>query len=187
MNTPHLVRRDRGEVGTSLILALVFVFVIGIVLVAVGGLAANALLNTSNLRSQRTSATDAESAMTIAMQLARYTYMPPTPPRSPVACLPLSSQIPSSDAPRITTVNPISVYCSVAANSSGRVVQFYACPQAVIASACDTPGELPVLLYAQGTYDDQGASGLEACSRTTTTTCGIGMDVDVWDLTIADS
>ena len=48
MSRPPTRPARRDDQGTSLILALVFIFAIGMILVAVGGLAANALLNTSN-------------------------------------------------------------------------------------------------------------------------------------------
>ena len=88
---PSPARDDRG---TSLILALVFVFVIGMVLVAVGGLAANALLNTSNARAngpvQGTRTPPSRSPCSISG-----TTPPPTL-RAP-SCLPPNSTIPSSD------------------------------------------------------------------------------------------
>ena len=122
--TRHQHRR-RDERGTSLILALVFIFAVGMVLVAVGGLAANALLNTNNADAERTSAQDAENAVTIAIQYVR--YLPALP--SPSLCLPPGSTIPSSG--QGNGANNLEVYCTTTVqrtNSRTRVVEFYACP-----------------------------------------------------------
>ena len=91
--TPHPRHPDRGERGATLIMAVVFVFVVAISLVAVGGLAANALLHTSNVRAQRTSNEDAATAVTTAMQYLRYNPAPPATPWPPnpstlLTCLP---------------------------------------------------------------------------------------------------
>ena len=59
-DTPHPGRDERG---TTLVLAIVFVFITATILVAVGGLAANALLNSSNVRVQRTTTEDAATAV----------------------------------------------------------------------------------------------------------------------------
>ena len=64
--------RAHDERGTALILAIVFVFIVGILIVSLGGFAANALLTTSNARTERTSTVDAENVVTVAMQYLRY-------------------------------------------------------------------------------------------------------------------
>ncbi len=178
------VRRD--ERGTSLILALVFVFAIGLVLVAVGGLAANALLNTSNARAERTSTGDAENAVTIAMQYLRYNPAPAAPP----SCLPPSSTIPSSD-PGVTAHNPVQVQvdCIVTTTSTGRLVEFYACPLgASTEPACQTAA----LLHAEVAYDDRNAqdsNNIDCYDQplAVTTSCGTAVNVDLWDVIGADS
>ncbi len=152
---------ERDDRGASLILALVFVFVIGMVLVAVGGLAANALLNTSNARAQRTSTGDAEAAVTIAMQYLRYNPAP-DPAVSP-SCLPPNSTIPSSD-PRVSSDNPFKVVCTLAlapTSPQTRVVDFYACLSGGVTSqlACQTSA----VLHAQVTYNDLNADGIDDC------------------------
>jgi hypothetical protein len=178
---------DRDERGTTLILALVFVFVVAIVLVAVGGLAANALLNTSNSRVQRTSAEDAESAVTVAMQYLRYNSAPHSPP----SCLPPGENIPSAD-PRVATSDPVQVYCirHPGTGTQTRIVDFYAilCPTgtSTAAGSCTTSTG-SVLLHAQVTYDDLNDVGDDDCGSGVTTTCGVGMDVVTWDVLAADT
>ena len=120
--------RRRDDRGTSLILALVFVFAVSLVLVAVGGLAANALLNTNNNRSQRTATEDAENAINIAMQYVRYHYVPPTSS----TCLPAGAQIPSSDPRNTHSFTPVQVYCTQdisPISNPTRIVNFYGCVQ----------------------------------------------------------
>jgi hypothetical protein len=182
------VPRRHDDRGTSLILAIVFVFVVGVVLVAVGGLSANALLNTNNNRSQRTASVDAENAVTIAMQYLRYNYVPPTTS----SCLPSGTNIPSSD-PRATGANPLTVYCSQnisPINTPTRTVDFFACSSTVTATQCTSPNG-PRLLYAHVTYNDLNPQGIDACNLTTNGTpdssCGLAMNVQIWDVAGADS
>jgi hypothetical protein len=173
-----------SERGASLILALVFLFAVGIVLAAVGTLAADALLNTNNARSQRTAAQDADTAVTVAMQYTRYNYVSPA---SPTGCLPSSLAIPSSDPGRSAT-NPVEVYCtqdfSYLQNPT-RVVDFYACGTTINETTCTTvPGA--ALLHARVDYSDLNANGLDFCSSTTTSSCGLAMTIAFWDLVGAD-
>jgi hypothetical protein len=181
MKSTSNVGPDRREEGTSLILAMVFVFVISIVLVAVGGLAANALLNTTNLRDQRTTAEDAQSAVTIAMQYLRYNASSAAPAPS---CLPPGANILSSGTSGASA--QLQVSCTVAVSPTSaqtRVVDFYACPSPGCAPA---PGP-HVLLHAQVAYNDLNAQGVDDCFSSITTSCGMGMDVTIWDVTVADN
>jgi hypothetical protein len=182
MTRDQTCRRD--ERGTSLILALVFIFAVGMVLVAVGGLAANALLNTNNADAERTSAQDAENAVTIAIQYVR--YLPALP--SPSLCLPPGSTIPSSG--QGNGANNLEVYCTTTVqqtNSRTRVVEFYACPSGTSPVNCGTSP----LLHAEVSYNDLNSQGVDDCyvegGATVTTSCGTAMNVDLWDVTGADS
>jgi hypothetical protein len=183
--------RVRDERGTSLILAVVFVFVIGILLVSLGGFAANALLNTSNGRQQRTTTADAENAVTIAMQYLRYT---PAATSTLSSCLPPSSTIPSSD-PRVNlSHSPVQVYCQqdvFPTQAQSRVVQFYACGWNVTAANCSV-GNQTVLLHAEVAYNDLNPQGVDNCYPITppppvTTSCGMAMTVNTWDVIGADN
>ncbi len=180
------LRRD--ETGTSLILALVFVFAIGMVLVALGGLAANALLNTSNSRAERTSAQDAENAITIAMQYLRYNPAPD--PDAAPSCLPPNPTILSAD-PNNSATNPVQVYCTVTVSPTEpqtRVVEFYACGWGSSVSACETSN---LILQAEVVYNDLNVQGIDDCyvegSTTVTTSCGMTMNVDLWNVVSADT
>jgi hypothetical protein len=196
--TPHPRHPDRGERGATLIMAVVFVFVVAISLVAVGGLAANALLHTSNVRAQRTSNEDAATAVTTAMQYLRYNPAPPTTPWPPnpstlLTCLPPGSTIPSSDYPRTSTTNAVQVTCTVtlASTDPTRVVEFFACPSGIASTSC-TLGSSYLLLHADVAYNDLIQS-TDSCyvpgdgSAAVTTSCGIGMTVETWDVIGADN
>ncbi len=186
MTTSARTSLRRDERGTSLILALVFVFAIGMVLIAIGGLAANALLTTSNARSQRTTAADAETAVTIAMQYIRYTPTPESPP----SCLPPSPTVPSSD-PRLSQTNPVQVDCTISVaptDARTRVVEFYACAWGTVSlQSCETSD---LLLHAEIVYNDLNEQGVDDCFTVpvvTTTSCGMDMSVDLWDVIGADT
>jgi hypothetical protein len=164
---------------------MVFVFIIAIVLVAVGGLAANAAHNSSNVRAARTTTQDAETAVTIAMEYLRYNFVSGLPQQyvgSPPSCLPAGHQIPSAD-PGLTTSNPVSVYCTETvdtASAQSRVVEFYACGTGIAASACTGN---TVLLHAEVTYDDLDLNGNDHCtSPGDESSCGGAMAINTWDI-----
>ena len=180
-------RRDRGERGAALILAMVFVFAIGLLLVALGRIATGALLTTNNLHSLRTTEGDAETATTIAMRYVRTTFDPAIYP-GPAACLPPGFSIPSSD-PGTNVPNPMVVYCTGnTPNTSGftRVVDFYACAAGTPLSNC-TVGNAALLLHAQVAFGDYNFAGLDSCNSTSNATCGVDMSIQSWDVTGADS
>ncbi len=185
--TQNNYSRARDERGTALVLAVVFVFIVGILIVSLGGVAANAFLTTSNARAQRTSTADAENAVTIAMQYLRYRPVSVTAP----SCLPPSAAIPSSD-PRVSTAHPpVQVYCTVdfyPTQAQTRVVEFYACAWGVQFVNCSA-GKPALLLHAEVAYDDLNAQGLANCFNTSppiTFSCGMTMTVNTWDVIGAD-
>ena len=174
--------------GTSLILALVFVFVIGH---GAGSRRWSGRKRTAE-HDQRSGRTDqygdADAAVTIAMQYLRYNPAP-DPVVAP-SCLPPSSTIPSSD-PAVNSDNPVQVVCTLAVDptsSETRVVDFYACPTGVSQSACDSTA---TLLHAQVAYNDLNADGIDDCYTAlpvaVTTSCGTEMNVDLWDVIGADT
>ena len=168
---------ERDDRGTSLILALVFVFVIGMVLVAVGGLAANALLNTSNARAQRTSTGDAEAAVTIAMQYLRYNPAP-DPASRPRA----SRRTPPSRprTPELADDNPFKVVCTLDdSNLAGNARRRLLCLPAGVTSELGCQSSA-LVLHAQVAYNDLNADGLDDCYTAVpvlvTTSCGTQMN-----------
>jgi hypothetical protein len=204
--TPH---RDRDEQGSALILALVFVFAVGIIILALATFTSNSMLTTSNVRVQRTSLNDAETATVAAMQYLRNNYSGTTYNAAPAGCLPTQipsgggppvggpTGLPSSD-PRKTSGSTVNLYCIASYNpfsSATRVVDFYACGPAASAATCTAGGSSMTVLHAEVTYNDYPTSGPPTCGPTfdpnatppQISSCGTAMTVNSWDITNTDS
>lgn len=169
--------RSRDERGASLVLAIVFVFAVGLALVAIGDFATGALRNTSNLQQLRSSEASAEAATTVALRYVQTTYTASIYAGTPTACLPTPSV--SSDV----------VWCSQTAtppSSDSRIVDFYTCPSGTSAANCVT-GNQALLLHAQVAYADWNFAGQKNCSTSTQATCGSGVTIETWDVVRADS
>jgi len=112
---------SRSESGTALILALVFVLGIGVVLVPLVSLAGANILNTTNLRQQRSVEFSADAAMDGAIETVRH--------ESPTTACPTFPLVPSPGAPVDGVV--VQVQCLEAPVSVldpfGRNVEFDAC------------------------------------------------------------
>jgi len=179
-------RAGRDERGATLIMALVFVFAIGLVLLALADLATGALLTTSNLRAQRTSGEDAATAVTIAVQATRYSYTPAVYAGTLTSCLPAGITVASSDA-RLATSNSVVVWCTGDVHplsAATRDVRFYACPAGTAAAQCTGRA---VLLFAEVTFDDRDTLGAASCNATAVASCGNAIDIARWDVSGADS
>jgi hypothetical protein len=165
--------RRRGDQGASLILAIVFVFAVGLVLVAIGGFATGALRNTSNFHDLRTSEANAEAATTVALRFVQTTYKSQIySGGSSAVCLPTAS------------VDAISVYCAGTASISAtpnRVVDFYACSS----PACSQNAP-SVIIHARVAYSDRNFAGQDTCPSDNAT-CGAGVSILTWDVIHADT
>ena len=170
MRTKEFTRK-RDERGASLVLAIIFVFAVGLALVAIGGLATSSLRNTSNLQQLRSSEASAETATTVAIRFVQGT---PTDPATITSCLPV--------APVDSTW--VSCVKSSTAPPPGyaRLIDFYACP-----SAANCAGSPALILHAQVAYSDSNFSGTNNCSGTLVSTCGSGIALQSWDVIRADS
>ncbi|MGD0255653.1 MAG: hypothetical protein ABSB99_08910 [Acidimicrobiales bacterium] len=168
---PPSTRHQHGEDGASLILALVFMVVMSLLLLGLLELTGTALVNTYNLKSQRSLEYAADGAADIAVQNVRYSDNPYS--ASSTNCLPGSvSSI---------TLNGVSmsVDCTQQAYDplSGltREVNFYACTSALCTSS-------NAVLQAEVTFEDYSSDNTTYhCSPTTgLSTCGTGMLIDSW-------
>jgi len=110
-----------------LILALVFITVTAVLLLALVSLAGNDLLATSNLQTQRSLEYAADGAVDVAVAVVRYT---PNAFSTPAPCTPEAVNSPSSPAVSINSVSMV-VYCQGSAGTNGRTVDFVACPGTV--------------------------------------------------------
>lgn len=165
-------RTSRDEDGVALILALIFVVVIGAVSAALLSLSGGSLLNTYNLRTQRSLEYAADGAVTAAVQAVRFTFDASTSP-SFGDCLP--------NGAADVIINNVTIYVECEGtyypdSPPTRVFTFYACTT----SSCTSAGNS--VLTAQVTFDDFSAQGADNCSVSLTSTCGTGMTVNTWSL-----
>jgi hypothetical protein len=191
MRTPgHPVPWSRDEDGAVLLLALVFIVVIAVVLSSLLTLTGNDLLNSSNLRTQRSVEYAADGAADAAVQAVRYSetaYM-----GTPQACLPNTP--PAGSPPSITigeAPNPevlITVDCGNGARNRRSCLSRTVLPcvtRSVIVYACQGTGTCTstsphLQLQATVAFDDYSATNVLLCSRTSTATCGTGMAIESW-------
>ena len=178
---PRTGKRD--ERGASLVLAIVFVFAVGLALVAIGDFATSALRNTADLQSLRSNEANAEAATTVALRYVQTSYTASiysggTPP----SCLPSSASL------------PYAVYCTQSdtpPNGYSRIVDFYACPSGTSEGSCVPTGSVPkpsaLFLHAQAAYSDWNFAGQNSCSTASTATCGAGVTIEKWDVLRSDS
>ena len=174
MRTKEFTRK-RDENGASLVLAIIFVFAVGLALVAIGGLATSSLRNTSNLQQLRSSEASAETATTVAIRFVQSTS---TYPVAMASCLPVAS------------VDSTWVYCMKSSTAPppgySRLVDFYTCPSGTPPGSC-VVGNSALILHAQVAYSDSNFSGANNCSSTLVSTCGSGIALQSWDVIRADS
>jgi Tfp pilus assembly protein PilX len=210
-------QRPHDERGSALILALAFVFAVGLLILALASLTSNSMLSTSNARAQRTSLNDAETATMTAMQYLRSNYgaaaydggitpqsclpasdISPPPPAPPSVQTSGNVALPSSD-PRVPgQSSTVSLWCVGNYNptsSATRVVDFYACRVNTTFAACTAASSTSLILHAQVSYNDFPSSGVASCGPTSTSTpststpptCGTAMNVNSWDIATTDS
>jgi hypothetical protein len=190
-------RRSRDdERGASLLMALVFVFAVGMVISAIAAQATGAFETSYNLGDQRALEANAESAATIAIDNERYIYDSgalAATPSSYYDCMPSGNQFypQASGSP-----NRMTVFCSALSVHDGsadsRTMEFTACP--VSSTAASPPASCgQVELYAVVVFDDlppNAAPSADTCPTIATpglNTCGIAMTVQSWDVRTADN
>ena len=178
------VRVQRDESGASLILALAFLLAAALIVVAVASASSNDLLNSSNLKNQRSLEYAADGVATLAVQSVRYsgnTYLGP-----PTSCLP----------PNVPAIDGVSlfVFCSAQTvdpiSSLTRVINFYVCTTSVPCSTPGSPGPTTtsaapankLILQAQVIFDDYSLDKTYLCdpSKGTISTCGSSMTISSW-------
>jgi hypothetical protein len=181
----HMTPRRRDDQGAMLVIALVFIFAIGIALGAITEFARGSLVTAANVHSQRSTEINAENATTAAIQNVRVSYDPNIySSATGTACLPPGTW-------------PMAVYC-VGSNSNRnsratRTVSFFTCPSGTAAATCTTTTNPSTELYAQVVFDDVIPTALppnnNLCGPTagTITSCGLSMSMTIWDVRTADN
>ncbi len=168
-------QRRRDESGVALVLVMVFLFVTSIVLLSIAGATSNDLLNSSNLKAQRSVEYAADGATTMAVQTARYspsTYIQPGP----------SDCLPGGSPQNIDTVE-IWVECTGIhydpTSEVTRIIDFRAC------TTKDCPNG-SVILRARVVFDDYSAAHIGDCAPNMSSTCGTAMTIESWILETAN-
>jgi hypothetical protein len=172
----------KDEAGAVLILALVFLIVVGGVVGALSDWTTNDLNNTGNFASARSLQYAATSVTQFAMQSIRYTPMlgtgqtwlasPPTPCWGTGS----TSQLTLTEG---TSSETVAVWCSTQwapKSTSTRAVTFYACPATVSSSNCASGPTLEAVV----TYDDYPPGTSEPTSVECSIYCGTSMTVNSW-------
>jgi hypothetical protein len=152
--------RARDEAGATLVLALIFTVVIGVLVGSLAMASGNDILNIGHFKTSRASLNAAEGAIQAQMSAMRYTYAT-TCPGTPFTLNGASIVVTCA-----TTVNP--------ASSASRVVTFTALPQGNGSN---------VLIKALVTYNDFSSSfDKNDCLASTPSpkTCGAAMTVNSW-------
>lgn len=167
---PDLSRE--GESGAALLLAIVLVFVLGVVFVALGSATSNDLLNSNNLTTVRSTEYAADGAMTIAIHSVRYGS-------NAYAKTMATNCLPSLNPETINGVT-MYVYCtriSYQPFSPTRNILFEACMSSSPCTSSNT------VIQAEVDFDDFDPNNNYQCFGATTTTCGTSMDVTSWIVT----
>jgi hypothetical protein len=163
------------EAGAALILALVFVLAVASVGVTLVSATGSDILNSSNLKAQRSLEYAADGATSLATQNVRYSGNNYSTPGD---CLPNGSSV-SLDGVNVTVDCSQQQFDPVSGVT--RVVNFYACT----AASC-TSGN--AVLQAQVTFDDYSVTNSYSCSPGgPTSTCGTAMTINTWILKTANN
>jgi hypothetical protein len=168
-----MTRRPRDDRGAALILALVFVFAIGVVLAGIASFATGSATNTSNLRQLRTSATIAENLTSQAIGQMR---------ADPTRC---------KAAPGDILPGMPQVFCVQTGDPrtiQSRIDDIYTCPNATAANPCSQTGN-GMFLHATVIYNDISSNSPTSpqCTPTIQATCGVQVSIDAWDVRTSDS
>ncbi len=179
---PDRAGTANDEAGAVIVLALIFLIVVGGVIASLSTWTLNGLNNTGNFASARSFQYAATSATQFAMQSIRYTPMLATGqtwnanPPQPCWGSGSTSQLTLAEG---TTSETVAVWCSTQWNPtslSTRVVTFSTCPATVTNSACAANPTLKAVV----TYDDYPPGTSEPSSVECSIYCGTSMTVNSW-------
>jgi hypothetical protein len=159
------IDESKGESGTTLVLALIFLSVVSLILFGFLSWSGNNIKSVAAFQHGRTINYAVNSAMETAVQDVRY---------SPTACPSTGLVVPSNNL-------TVTVYCSPNPETEGgtaasRVVTFKACTSDVSASACASNP----YLQAVATFDDYSSSSVIGSSIMCSATCGTTMRINSW-------
>ena len=191
-------RRTPNEEGSSLILALVFLVVVGLLGGALATFTTTNLADTSQLQSVQARDFAAEAAVQVAIQKLRAaTPIGSTPGYGSPACPALAVTVPAAGPGGSTVSESLQVLCGfgTAALPFERQVVFAACPSSAAASSCLTAPSGNPYQPEPGTAAYVVATTLftdlaPGCTMPTPASCfvpGYRVNVTAWDMRGADS
>ena len=195
----------KRDSGSTLILALVFLLATGLLTLALATFAVEANTNTTNVRAVGTVNLNAESVATATVEAIRTSYSFPghasTTYYTPGATNPSAVSCTPTEATTSFVVGCIG-YASPGSIQT-RIVDLYVCATANVgtgdagAQACyqtntalANSSSSKIALFAEVTYDDlppNQPAAAASCSSTNSSTCGMTMTIDHWDVRAADS
>jgi hypothetical protein len=162
--------KSKGESGTTLVLALIFMSVVSLIVFALVSWSGNNINTVAAFQSGRTVNYAVNSAMETAIQDVRY---------SPMACPSTGLTVPSNN------IN-VTIYCTPnsqtpvteGATAASRVITFKAFTCDVSASGCANNPYLQVV----ATFDDYSSSSVMALGPSVmcSATCGTTMRINSW-------
>lgn len=178
--------RCHEESGAVLLLALIFVIVMSVTLLAIVNFAGDALINTANLKGQRALEYSADAATDAAIQTVRYSYYAfDGTTNASGDCVPDGTVLILPDTATMPAVNgsTMTVTCSGVINrdpvthqpqQNTRTVTFTTCEQATCTNS-------NAIIVAIVTFQDYSTAGIYKCtSAPDSATCGTGDIVQSW-------
>jgi hypothetical protein len=165
----------RDETGASLILALIFIVVVSVIMLALTSLATNGLNNVAQFRTPQLERSAIGSAMNTAIYQQRHTVTPQSI-NATVLCSPVTIAEPDKS-------DTFQIWCSTsqndASNTATRTVTFSACPSTSTLAICSAP-----LLVATVYFDDYSypVSQILTPPNYCSATCGTAETIGSWVL-----
>lgn len=185
-------RNSRDESGAVLILALIFVIIVTLSIFGLITFGGTGILNSTNLKGQRSLEFAADGATSAAIQAVRYSNY--TFSQTGIEdCLPDGAILnPTSINTQSMTINGIAMWVDCTATpppfsqpNVSRAVTFYACEQTLNPVSCLGSNSI---LVATVYFNDTSSSGVDDCSPPTETdTCGSGMTITSWVVETANN
>jgi hypothetical protein len=165
-------------------LALAFIIVVSVIVLALTSWATSDLNNTTKFSSVATLHSAVTSATNVAIQSIRYNPIPSTTPSSSAATPFAECWVPSSGSVSQVPINTltVSLWCSTQetlASPTTRIVTIDACVGAGATSLCSSP-----VLTAVVDFNDYPTGGLprltQQCNYYADPPCGDGISVSSW-------
>ena len=175
LKRPLMNSRIDDDAGSALLLAIAFLFITSLVVLALISWSGNSLADTTSLNSSSSLEYASSGAVELEIQNLRYTYQAAT--SGAIACTPGGG---SSYTLNSTSV---SVYCVIVHNpysASTRVVNLNSCSSATSQATCVASP----YLKATVSFNDYNLSDQDQCTSTSNeTSCGTAMAITGWTIT----